>query len=156
MSVIKQIALSICVTIVIVSIVSVLAPIGRMQKIFKYFISLFFITVVLMPFTQIKNINLLDFDYIQNEYQTQNYTQSINEQTLTLTNKMLKDKINILIENNDALAENIELYIHTDDENNIYISDLIITLDEKFKTKEQKLSSVIESEVGAKAKFTYR
>ncbi len=155
MSVIKQIALSICVTMVIVSIVSVLAPIGKLQGIFKYFISLFFITAVLMPFTEIKNIELFDFDYTQSENETQNYTQSLNEQTLALTKKLLKDKIHSFLNSNDITAQNIEFDIHTDDDNNIYISNLILTLDKKFKSKESEISSVTQREVGVKADFNY-
>ncbi len=155
MSVIKQIAMSICVTMVIVSIVSVLAPVGKMQGIFKYFISLFFITAVLLPFTEIKNIELFDFDYSQSEYETQSYTQSVNEQTLKLTKKLLKDKIEAILNSREITVENIEFDIHTDSNSNIYISNLTLTLDKKFKGKESEISSVTEREVGVKADFNY-
>ncbi len=140
---------------VIVSIISVIAPAGRMQGIFKYFISLFFITSIIVPFTQVKNVELFDFEHTQFQKDTQNYTQSVNEQTIKLAEKILKEKIYQLLESIEITAQNIEFNIHTDKDNNIYISDLTLTLDNKFKAKQSEISHLLESEVNAKISFEY-
>lgn len=147
MELIKEWALSTCVAAVAGGIAYMILPPGNLQKVFKFTISLFFLCCLISPLFLWKNLSL-DTMRLEIETETgqltQQLTQGTDEQLLMAFSADLEEKVRSALSGDGIEAKKIRINVNTDEEMNISISDIQITLKKEDEKKKNKVVQRVE------------
>jgi len=148
METIKAIGMSICVTLVVTSIFSMLMPDTKLDKVIKFSISLFFLTSLISPFiTSDIKINV-DIDDIVLESKSTNLSQASQTQFFSLAEKNIQSALIRYLQNEDINVRKIEVCINKIDNNNISISKLMVYINREQEETATRIKALVKREVG--------
>lgn len=129
MDTIRQIATSICITMVATGIFSMLVPNRSMQKTLKFTISLFFLCCVVIPFVDAEiEWESLAAGASTDEQVSVSYEEQVNKQLLEMTKSNLSENIRQELERSGIEAENVVVSAHIDEMNSISINEINLVL----------------------------
>lgn len=148
MEIVRNFAISICITIVATGIFSMLIPNGTMEKVVKFTVSLFFLLSIIIPFvTGLKDFKV---EYVSGEVLQENNKQlenNINENILNITKSKLEQSIVDILKKNDILVKKVFVDINIIDKSSIDISKIEIYIDSEQKDKQNQIEQIIKKEV---------
>lgn len=141
MNALKSCAVIVCVCSIACSIISIIAPSGRMRKTVNLILGLFLLCSMAVPIIGLFSVSSFNFktdDYSVNSPTTDNT--EYEKLVLTTTADNLVKAANELLLSNDIKADNIKIGIKKTDDKSIYISSIYIYIskDDDFKTEEIK------------------
>jgi stage III sporulation protein AF len=157
MEAIRQWATSICVTIVIVAIFSMLVPKGSMEKVVKFTVSVFFLISLLYPLmTNIGDFTLdVSAEYTEGKQDTSQLEESMNQKLLDITQAKIVRQLEQILHNNEIETKKIEVIININEDNSILISKLVIKLDSSYKSEESKIKKIVKEETQKAPEIEY-
>lgn len=143
MNALKSASVIACVCCIACSIISLIAPLGRMKKTVNLILGLFMICSMIVPVvglfsTEKPKVNIDDY-----AYESGNYEYDYEELVLNETADNLVRAANDLLLAENITVDNIEIGIKKSDNNSIYISRIIIYINKEFETKVDKIKNVI-------------
>ena len=150
MDMVRDYALSLCMTLIATGIFSMLIPGKSMEKVLKFALSLFFLSCLVLPVLQGEvRFSFTDSDLSDTQY-PEELEQKSNEAFLKLTETNLSHEIELLLEVKGIKTEKIEVSIHIDEKNNIDISKCDIYLSGGQNIVAGDLAFYLQKETGVK------
>lgn len=151
MSAIKSWSMTICLISVICTIVEVLFPSGKMEKIFKVVLGIFMLCSLLVPLKNIfKNIN---FDTKKPEISVKDsgkLKSATDEQARLAAKKNLERIIKNLLEEKSIKPEKINIIMDTNSESSILIKKIEIFLARGDESKRESVKNELEKKLELK------
>lgn len=145
---IRTVATSICFTLICTGVFSILVPGKGMERVLKFAIGLFFLSSLVLPFTQ----NHLDFSFSMSrsdrEPETQNLEQSFQRNFIELAKRNLELEIDRILNENQIESEKTEITVNINADNSIDITKIVIQIPEDIRSETGKITGLIEKEVG--------
>ncbi len=148
MDAIKTIGMSICITIIVTSIFSMLLPHTKLDKVIKFSISLFFLTGIISPFFTTELKFNLDIDDIVPEQSAVQLDQTMQNQFISVAQTNLENAVKRMLKNDGINAIKVEVYINKLDKDNISISKLMVYIENDTKASSKKIEDLVKKEVG--------
>lgn len=148
MNFIKMWTLSICLTVLLATVFSLLVPKSSMGKTMKMIIAVFIFISFILPVTQ------FDFADIKNKpslkSQSNDISENYNETSVELVEKSLKKTILNLLEENDI--HNTEVEVHATMKNNEITTEKIsVTIPSKYS--KETVNKIIKEKIGINAEI---
>lgn len=151
MSAIKAWSMTICLISVVCTIIEVLFPSGKMEKIFKVVLGIFLLCALLVPLKNIfKNIN---FDAKKPEISVKDggkLKSTTDEQTKMTAKKNLERSIKNLLEEKSIKPEKINIIMDTNSESSISIKKIEIFLARGDESKRESIKNELEKKLELK------
>lgn len=152
MELIKNYALSLCMTLIAAGIFSMLIPGKSMEKVLKFAISLFFLSCLALPVLK----GDVTFSFSDDDlpkwdtgYQEE-LEQKSDESFLKLCETNIAHELRLLLELKEVQSEKIEIDIHIDEDRNITINKCDIYLAKNQDISVGDLSFYLQKETGIK------
>ena len=146
MSALRSSAVIACVCCIACSIISVIAPSGRMKKTINLVLGLFLLCSMVVPFVGLFTSASADFsieDYgIELDTEDSAEYESL---VLSETANNLVKAANELLLSEGITAENIKVTIKKTEDDSIYISSIYIYINNDDKSKVEEIKRIIES-----------
>lgn len=140
----KQWALNVCLCAIVGTIISMLSPKGRMDKIIKLMLSVFIFLSILSPFLK-GDVNEFDFDFpIQSTSQDELIEKS-NQLTLQTGKKAIEQKISDTLKENGFSDFTVEAVLK-EKNGEIDVEKILITLSDN--ANKNQASDLIKSQFG--------
>lgn len=142
---IKEVGISICFTVIVSTLFSILMPSQKLEKVIGFSISLFFVTGVISPFFNtnidfsIDIADIVDVSPLQHEMTSQ--------LTNIAVTRLQNSTLNILTKNNLEVT-NVQIYVNNLDYDSISIDRVIITTYEQGTINQAKIQGIVQSELG--------
>lgn len=127
MSTLQAIGGGVCITMIVTAIFSLLITNRSMERVMRFALSLFFLTVLLAPLTEANWDDLLDFSEADTGAMMSTEEQ-LQQSLSSLAQLQLKKQAETLMEQADIPYEKLEVQIHNTGETGITISRLIVWL----------------------------
>lgn len=152
MELIKDYALSLCMTLIGTGIFSMLIPGKSMEKVLKFALSLFFLSCLVLPVLEGEvSFSFSDSGLSNLDTENQKNLEAQSEEVfLNLAEDNIAHEIELLLEVKGVQAEEIEVSIHIDEENNIDINKCDIYLNGDQDVTAGDLSFYLQKETGIK------
>ncbi len=148
MEAIKTIGMSICITLVVTSIFSMLVPDTKLDKVLKFSISLFFLTSLISPFFS-SNINFkIDVDDLIPEQTQTRLEEATQNQFLTLAKKNIENSLVRILKNDNIKVEKVEVLVNKTKDSNISITKLMVYIDNETLNSTRMIENIVKKEVG--------
>lgn len=146
---IRTIGMSICITLVVTSLFSMLIPNTKLEKVLKFAISLFFLTGLISPFFS-SDLNFhIDMEDLAPQTNSQSQLKtSAESQFASLAAKNLESSIDRMLKTEGIKTEKIKVLINKNDDDNISINKLMVYIDNENINKATRIESIIKKEVG--------
>lgn len=146
-------AISVCICTAICMLVEFLAVNGSMEKILKFILGVFLICCTIMPLQtlvtgiteQLNSINI-------NSSINQEFSSDIEKASEDITRESIKQVVAQQLHIIDCTAKNIEIVTKTKDEK-VELSEIVITLDKKYKDDFYRIKSSLEETLKLKIKL---
>ncbi|WMJ23025.1 stage III sporulation protein AF [Paludicola sp. MB14-C6] len=145
---IRTIGMSMCITLVVTSIFSMLIPDSKLDKVLKFAISLFFLTSIISPFFTSKIDFGVDFNNMVMEQTNTKMDKAVEEQFFSLAQKNIASTLERYLKNEEISVRKIEVFVNKTADNNISISKLMVYIDASQENKVSKIESLVKREVG--------
>lgn len=146
MTALKSCAVIACVCSIACSIVSIIAPSGRMKKTINLVLGMFLLCSMAVPVIGLFSVSSYEFDadeYIVESQSVDNF--EYEKIVLTTTAENLVKAANELLLSNDIKVENIEIGIKKSEDNSIYISSIYIYISKDLEYKTEEIKRIIGS-----------
>lgn len=148
METIRMIGASVCITMVVTAIFSMLIPDNKPEKLLRFSISLFFLTGLISPFVG-KSISF----YIEppaksRVAQEQALETQISESFVAAAQTRLEQQLSDALKKEGILPLKITVSVHIDETNGISIKQPIIIVDEKTYLLNEKIGEVTKNVIG--------
>ena len=144
MDVIKKWVLTLIITCFVGAIILYLSSSNNFNSSLKTIVSLSIVVAFLLPV-----LTKTDFDFSEYELQFESAEDEISD---NITQQMLEyaeleavDYVSDIIINNNAISKKIECIANIDDNNSIFISEIKITLESKYKSLKNEINEEIKS-----------
>lgn len=148
MEAIRNIGISICISMVVTSIFSMLVPDTKMDKVLKFAISLFFLTSIISPFMTNKITFTMDFSEVAKVEAHSNLIDTSNKQFSELAATNLERSITKILISEGIAVQKIVVTINKSGTADISISKLIIYLDGTNDDRLGDIENIVKREVG--------
>lgn len=125
---IKTMAASICLTLLACGIFSLLIPKSNLEKVMKFALGVFFLSSVVFPFTQGNLDFSFSFSSTSLEFSDRTVEEGVEQSLIGIGQQKVTAEIEAILEKNNVRFEKVETQIHIDEENNITISKIKISL----------------------------
>lgn len=139
----KEWALKILISVLILSSISIILPTGKLSSYIKYVFAIILIPIVIEPVLMIKNNNF-DFNTVFNETEVQvqnDYLDYISEQKITEYNS----RLNVLLNNLGVLGAKVDLLYNIDENYIIHIKKVCIDLTNSVINSDKEHIDIIET-----------
>jgi len=148
---IKETALAICLLIAFLSLISIIAPSNKFSNIFKVFINILTLLLILKPFTVAFSDNsFLDSNsYSETLKEYKNISQNAMSRTIDKTiDFTLKEQILSTLKSDGIKIHKVK-NIFTYNENNLFISEVRIYADKQYKKDDiiKSVSKIIDTKI---------
>lgn len=148
MEAIRTIGISLCITVVATTLFSMLLPDGKMDKVVKFAISLFFLTGIISPFFSSElNFRIEVADIIPEQNRTQ-LVDTMDEQMISLAKVNLENSLERMLTLDGYSVRKIQVEINKSQTNNISISKLMVYIEEETAKSSLQIEKTIQKEVG--------
>lgn len=156
---IKTVAISICVTLIVTGIFSMLLPSQSMEKVMKFSISLFFLVCIVMPFAR------GDFHFsmhVLNLSSTENGTEmskQSEEYFVVIAQNKINTQVEHLLEKNKIHPQKVQSEIHISEDSSIIIKEVKIYFSDKEKNiltvTDEQVKEIIKNELELQAQIIH-
>lgn len=139
----KEWALKILISVLILSSISIILPTGKLSSFIKYVFAIILIPIVIEPVLMIKNNNF-DFNTVFNETEVQvqnDYLDYISEQKINEYNS----RLNVLLNNLGVLGAKVDLLYDIDENYIIHIKKVCIDLTNSVINSDKEHIDIIET-----------
>lgn len=139
----KEWALKILISVLILSSISIILPTGKLSSYIKYVFAIILIPIVIEPVLMIKNNNF-DFNMVFNETEVQvqnDYLDYISEQKINEYNS----RLNVLLNNLGVLGAKVDLLYNIDENYIIHIKKVCIDLTNSVINSDKEHIDIIET-----------
>lgn len=134
-----------CVCCIACSVVSLIAPLGRLRKTVNLILGLFLICSMLIPFAGLFTTDIPDFNIDEQYYDASISEKEYEKLILNATADNLVVAANDLLISENITAENIEIGIKKSDNNSIYISRIYIYISKDSESKIDDIKRIIST-----------
>lgn len=152
MDTIKAISFSICITIVVTSIFSMLMPHSKLDKVIGFAISLFFLTGIVSPFFSSKISFNISLDDIIPKKSTEYMQTSIQSGMNVLTQKSLENTVERLLEKEKIDVAEVQISINKISYDHISISKVMVYINKSNQidivSDTEKITSIVKQQIG--------
>ncbi len=146
MTALKNSAVIVCVCCIACSIISLVAPLGKMKKIMNLILGMFLLCSMVIPFVGLFDSFTADFEFDESATQySDDSTDAYNQLVLEQTADNLVLAADNLLKNEGITASNIELALKKTDNDSIYISSVVIYISEQYEHRAQEITKIIGS-----------
>ncbi|MEG0693225.1 MAG: stage III sporulation protein AF [Oscillospiraceae bacterium] len=145
---IRLIGISICITMVVTSIFSMLTPDSKLDKVLKFSISLFFLTSLISPFVNNKLDFRIDISDITQTNQTRELSQSVENQFLSIAMSNIEHTVENLLKRENISPKKVEVLININEDNSISINKLMVYIDKSDEKKKQAVEKIVKDGAG--------
>lgn len=154
MEAIKQWMICIVFCSLITAVINILTPKSSIQRAVKTIVSSFMICAFLSPFISGDGIDIEDYLPNFSDYQA-SLSAEISEAMLEQAEKESEKSIAELLFDLNVEFDNITVKTGVDSENSIYVSDILITLDEKYFYREKQITSNLKAMFSTEAEYVW-
>lgn len=149
MDALKSWGITVCFAALAAGIASIIAPSGKMEKIYKFAVSLFFLCCMLVPLFSIKNIVPKKIE-INDETigKSSKLSSAVQNQVGSVASQNLKTMINESLKAQGVQPQNITMQITKDNSGALDIKAITITLKKEDMPKKSVISDEIKSKYG--------
>lgn len=145
---IRMIGMSVCVTAAVTALFSMLVPDGKMDKVLKFGISLFFLTGLISPFVSGKLDFHVDVDLPTGTATQQNMSRAVESQFTGMAERNLSAAIERLLLREGFNVKKVELRIHIDEQGGVFMEQMQITVPKAESAEVEKIQAVVQREIG--------
>lgn len=139
-------AVIVCVCCIASSIISLVAPLGKMKKIMNLILGMFLLCSMVIPVVGLFDSFSSDFKFDESVAQySDNTDNAYNQLVLSKTADNLVLAADNLLKNEGITADNIELALKKTDNDSIYISSVVIYISEQYSHRAQEITKIIAS-----------
>lgn len=156
MEAIRNIGISICISMVVTSIFSMLVPDTKMDKVLKFAISLFFLTSIISPFMTNKINFTMDFSEVSKVQARSNLIDTSNKQFSELAAVNLERSLTKILSSEGVVVQKIVVTINKSETGDISISKLMVYLDETNENRRGDIENIVKREVGITPTITIK
>lgn len=156
MEAIRNIGISICISMVVTSIFSMLVPDTKMDKVLKFAISLFFLTSIISPFMTNKINFTMDFSEVSKVQSRSNLIDTSNKQFSELAAVNLERSLTKILSSEGVVVQKIVVTINKSETGDISISKLMVYLDETNENRRGDIENIVKREVGITPTITIK
>ncbi len=132
-----------CVCCIACSVISLIAPLGRMRKTVNLIMGLFLVCSMLIPLVGLIKTDIPDLNIDEQYYVESLSEDEYEEMILNKTADNLVVAANELLLNENIKADNIEIAIKKSDSNSIYISRIYIYISRDIDSKVDAIKRII-------------
>lgn len=148
----KSWGLTICFAALACGIASIISPPGKMEKIFKFTISIFFLCCLLYPLFSMKNISLKNLKIEdQVTFQSNKLKENTMEQTSQITSQNMKKIVNQLCLDNGVTPKEINVNVIETENKLLNIESVDIVLCNKDMAKKDIIKLKLKENYGLTA-----
>ena len=148
MEAIKTIGMSICITLVVTSIFSMLVPDTKLDKVIKFAISLFFLTSLISPFFTSDIKFRIDVDNLMPEKTVTSLDEATQTQFLSLATKNIESAVLRILKNDGINVQKVEVLVNKTEDSNISITKLMVYIDNDTLNLSRRIEDLVKKEVG--------
>jgi hypothetical protein len=153
METIRSIGASICITLVVTGIFSMLMPSRTMEKIIRFAVGLFFLSSLILPFAS----GDFSFDLSVPEWEDtqpgESLTQQVQNSTIRVSEQKVEELAESLLEAEGIVPQKVTATINIEQDNRITITKLSIVLGLENVLQKQKASDCLEEQMGIVPEF---
>lgn len=144
----RLIGISICTTMVVTSIFSMLAPNSKLDNLLKFSISLFFLTGIISPFVNNKLDFRMEIADITKSNQTRELIQNVEHQFLSIAMTNIENSVERLLNEQKISPKKVEVLININEDNSISISKLMVYIDKSDENKQREIEKLVKDGTG--------
>ncbi len=150
MEAIKSWALIICFASVACTMLEIITPDGKMEKMMKLVFGVFMLCAIITPLiTTLKNIDISlktnDYEYNIKEYKNE-FDTKINEVAIDKIKDLVLNELSLI----NIKPRKIDVFMDMKDKDCISIKEITVTLDKQNLNKQEEVKKVIEEKLGIK------
>ncbi len=146
MNALRSAAVIVCICCIACSIISLVAPPGKMKKIVNLVLGMFMICSMIIPVVGLFDSFSADFELDESTVEYNTDTSDVyNQLVLNQTADNLVIAANNLLQSEGISAENIEIGLKKSDNNSIYISMINIYISRQDENRAQEITKIISS-----------
>ena len=146
MTAFRNCAVIVCVCCIACSIISLVAPLGKMKKIMNLILGMFLLCSMVIPVVGLLDSFPSDFKFDESVAQySDNTDDAYNQMVLNKTADNLVLAADNLLKNEGITADNIELALKKTDNDSIYISSVVIYISEQYSHRAHEITKIIAS-----------
>lgn len=141
-------AASLCVSLVVCSIVRIIAPSGNTNRILSVVISVFVLCCVLSPIAELlKGFYTSSYEsgYLYEEY---DFSSEYDNEVMRTTGDYVNEYISLMLESSGVVNVSIKTILALDENGGIYIGDMRIYLDKSDMVKAEEVKELVMNAVG--------
>ncbi len=154
MEAIKQWMICIIFCSLITAVINILSPKGSTQRALKTVVSSFMICAFLSPFISESNVDIEKYLPDFSDYQA-SLSSEITDSMLEQAEKESEKVIEELLLDLNVEFEDISVKADIDDESCIYVSEIVIKLDDKYSYREKQISSNLKDMFSTEAEYIW-
>lgn len=154
MEAIKQWIICIIICSVITAAVSIFSPTGGTERALKTVVAAFMICAFLSPFLDGVGVDT-GFDFPDFEENKSELSSEIVKTMLTETESQSEIKIKELLESLSVEFKEIKVYADINNDNEIFISFISLSLPERFSHREKQIASNLKSMFSSEVEFIW-
>lgn len=151
---IRRIAVSLCLTLLLSGLFSLLIPKGGLEKVMKFALGIFFLSCLVLPFVE----GDLDFSFSlsseNSSFSAETVEEGVEKSLIGIGEQRVEEEIEGILTEHRISFQKVEVKIHIDGEKNITISEIRITLPESGSSQQtdsltgEEVANLVEREAG--------
>lgn len=151
MNEIKLWAVMVCAAAIAASVATLAAPEGKIQKVLRCVIGIFFVCCIVSPFA--KGIALQPAEVFGAAAEEQalyndGLASEITKQTVSMFSENVKQIVTRVLNEQNIFPQEISLNVHVDENSDIYISSIVIKLDDSEAQLAAKVQTLVKEQTG--------
>ena len=148
MEMIRSIGASICITIIVTGIFSILVPGKNMERTIQLAVGLFFLASIVQPIVNGDWRELLEWDSRQIETQIPELEDTVDNRVVTLTEEGLQRQVAALLQGKGISAKQVGATVHIEEDNSITITEILIILPREEILNAPAAEQLVEENLG--------
>lgn len=155
MDAIKSWAMTICFAAIVAGMAGIMAPSGNLEKVYKFVVSLFFLTCVLVPVFALRNIKIQDLNLVTYTDSTVSYSlqNTINGQVIDQTKIKISDLICNCCKTFDVVPMFVYVSVSSDKDGNIKIDSCKAVIKQEDAAKKSEMTTAVKEQLGLDIQF---
>lgn len=153
MEAIRSIAVSVCITMAVTGILSILIPSKSMEKTIKLAVGLFFLSSIVLPFTNGQLSFDFDLEIPDEQVIHEDLEVSIQQNMQALTEQRLEQAATELLGQEKIIPEKVEVNINIAEDNSITITKVKMMLSPQDRKREAGITPLIKEKFGIEPEF---
>lgn len=153
MDTVRSIGASICITLAVTGIFSMLMPSRTMEKVIRFAVGLFFLSSLILPFTTGDFSVDLTIPEWEESLQTKQLTDQVKNSTVTVSQQKVERLAESLLKAEGITPQKVTATINIEEDNSITITKLSIVLRLEDIFQKQKASDCLENQMGIVPEF---